>query len=253
MKGGTMLKNSTKIEVDNQEFEVPNHWFWKQYKESEWEKDTFLTFKKHLNSKITFIDVGAWVGVTSMYAYKCDCKKIYSIEANPKSFEILRGVKELNLDLATHMSIKNVCITDSDDQIIKFGHKTSSASRITEDGEYSVKTQTILSYLNENRIDHSNNIFLKVDIEGSEINIIRNLSSLIKGNNKMLLALHPPFWESLQSGCETIMNSIKDKKLFSVKGESISHKNLEHMILTEEKFPKWGTSYGNFFEILVIE
>ncbi len=248
-----MSINSTEIGVDGETFEVPNHWFWKQYKESEWEKDTFLTFKKHINSKITFIDVGSWVGVTSMYAYKCDCKNIYSIEANPKSFEILKGVKEMNSGLGSCMDVKNICITQKDNEVVKFGHKMSSASRITESGEYSVKTQTILSYLNEKNIDYSSDIFLKVDIEGSELNVIDDLSSLITQNNKMLLALHPPFWESLESGCRTIMEHLKDKKLFSVKGKQLSHADVENMILTKEKFPEWGTPFGNFFEILILE
>jgi len=41
--------------------------------------------------------------------------------------------------------------------------------------------------------------------------------------------------------------------LFSVKGKQLSHADVENMILTKEKFPEWGTPFGNFFEILILE
>jgi hypothetical protein len=58
--------------------------FWKNIY-SRWENGTFAVFDKYLSKDKIFIDIGGWIGTTSMYGSR-KSKQVYSIEADNKSF-----------------------------------------------------------------------------------------------------------------------------------------------------------------------
>ena len=240
-----------KIKIDNLEFEVPEHWFWSEYHETGWEEDTLKIFKEHINSETNFVDIGAWLGVTSLYALACGCKTIHSVEGNPESYILLKKTIELN-NIQHIIKTKNILIGNKNCESVRFGRKTSSASRISETGEFSVKMQTFTSYIEEIGMHDYNKAFIKIDIEGSELLIIDQLNDLFsKTKAKIFMALHPVFWESKEDALCILEKYLVNKNVGIASQEKISYKKLEQMILTKNKYPPWGTKFGNFFEILI--
>lgn len=244
-----MNKNTT-ISVEGVEFVVPDHWFWPEFKSSGWEPGTFNIFKNNINKQTTYIDIGAWIGVTAIYAYMAGCRNIHAVEANPESFKILSNITKWNNTLTTIVNLKNICITDTDNSTVKFGKHTSSASQITSTGQYVVTTQRLDSYIKEIECE-DHDLFIKIDIEGSELLLLDCLSGILNAKNKVLLSLHPPFWKDVVGGSNDIISTLSKFKLYTVAGEPLSVTTLKSMMTSKEKYPKWGTKFGNFFEIFI--
>lgn len=240
-----------RICISDSFFVVSPHEFWREFKKDGWEPDTFNCFKAHLSRDVTFIDIGAWVGLCSMWATVIGCKKIYAVEANPRSYKFLKKTIDANKDLKDLVSLSNRCISDVNGTTVRFGRKLSSNSMISSEGHYSVITTTLSSYVNH--IGVCDNLFLKIDIEGAEELILNEFISLGKSIKKLkiFLALHPPFWKNKESTCLKLLKICKNFQITLSDGSSISESRLQEMILTEDNFPEWGTPYGNLFEILL--
>jgi FkbM family methyltransferase len=237
------------IDVAGVTFSVSAHWFWEEYRKSGWEPETYETFRRNLTDDTIYVDIGAWVGITLMWARVLGVKKIHAVEANPESYELLSRTVMENQLLEPCVDLTNACVTNKDNELVRFGRGLSSASRIAKDGDYSVLTTRLSSYLNKNGL--SGNLFIKIDIEGAECLVIEDLANYLALGNKAFLALHPPFWEDKVASHDLIIESLKEFCLFNARGETLEIKELSKMILSEEKYPAWGTSFGNLFEILV--
>lgn len=240
-----------KINVSNTTFRVTPHEFWREYKRESWEPETYANIKKHLSSETTFIDLGAWVGICSMWASEIGCKKIHAVEANPISYKLLQKTINANKSLRELVTLSNKCVSNEDGDIVKFGKKISSNSMISKEGHYEVSTISLRSYIND--IGIFNNIFLKIDIEGAEQLILEDLKIVSKSvkNLNIFLAVHPPFWDNKTLTCEKLMSICKGLKMTSPSGDDLCESKLRKMIMTNQDFPNWGTLYGNFFEIML--
>lgn len=255
----TQNKNSNQyrfVEVKKQYYKVVEHWFWDEFEKTFWEQETYNIFQNFIDSQTIYIDIGAWIGSTIIYASQQSPKEIYAVEANPLSFELLRTNCGLNRSMEK-TKLSHLCITDKDDQLANFGglgnaENTSSASSINGDC-WQVPTKTLLSYLSDNNLSDCDNLFIKIDIEGAEELILKDLETL--KNKKYIticLSLHPPFMKNKGEFCKKFLNfcycfnTVLDSKL-----EPLSKENLEQMITTDEKNTPWGTPFGNFFEIVL--
>lgn len=220
------------IKVLDKEYTIQDHWFWKEYNTTDWERQTLDIYKKYLAKDTVYIDIGTWLGVTIFYANAIGCKAIYGVEANPLSYEMTINNCQLN-NIEAH--IENVAITDKSG-MVHFGstnmNETSSASSLRGD-KFLVRGKTLTEYLKDKPKD---NLFVKIDIEGAEELIVSELKQI---NGYIWLSVHVPF--------------LKDKERFynELSKYDVFCDNLEERIFTDEAKPVWGTGFGNFFEILI--
>ena len=220
------------IKVLDKTYTVQDHWFWKEYNETNWEERTLEIYKQYLNKNTVYIDIGTWLGVTIFYANEIGCKSIYGVEANPLSYELTSSNCILN-DINAHL--ENIAITDKSG-MVHFGstntNETSSASSLRGD-KFLVQGKTFTEYLKDKPKD---NLFVKIDIEGAEELIVSELKQ-IKGY--IWLSIHVPF--------------ISDKERFykELSKYNVLCDNLKERIFTDETYTPWGTDYGNFFEVLI--
>lgn len=238
------------INVDDNYFKVCEHWFWDEYDQKGWEPQTYQTYFKYLDKDTIYVDVGTWVGLTIIWAAILGCKNIYGIEANPVSYDL--ATKNFQMNKKTqNVKLSNLCITDKDNEKIHFGHATSSASSI-RGGEYEVNTVTLLSYLSNNDL-LDKPLFIKIDIEGAEELILSDLEKLINNQDLTLyLSLHPPFIKDKELFAKKLVDILYQfKKVEYSDGKAISKDELYERITTAEEYPEWGTSFGNFFEIII--
>lgn len=92
----------------------PTDWYlqWWTKKYQHWEDRTFDIFDMFLDPRHCFIDVGAWIGPTVLYA-AAKAKHIYCFEPDPEAYRVLR------LNLAVNPQYHNVtalnaALSDSD-------------------------------------------------------------------------------------------------------------------------------------------
>ncbi len=145
-----------------------------------------------------FVDIGAHMGTYSMYLSSY-CKKVYAFEAQIDTFtNLCRGIKENNkLNIITH----HTALGNKEDS-----GKLMKLSQVSPDGGGSTmmgnegKDENILSsvgsdviYTHEVRVttldeyDIDNIGFLKLDVEGWELNVIQGATETLQRNN------YPPF------------------------------------------------------------
>ena len=221
------------IKVLDKTYTVQDHWFWKEYNKAGWEQQTLKIYKQYLNKNTVYIDIGTWLGVTIFYANEIGCKDIYGVEANPLSYELTMNNCELN-NINVHL--ENIAITDKSG-MVHFGstntNDTSSASSLRGD-KFLVQGKTFTEYLKDKPKD---NLFVKIDIEGAEELIVSELNQI---NGYIWLSIHVPF--------------ISDKERFykELSQYNVVCDNLRERIFSNDTHPAWGTVYGNFFEVLII-
>lgn len=246
-------KDSIYVDVNNTHFKVMSHWFWNGFKKEAWEPSTYKLMSKYIKKDKSYVDIGTWIGPTILYATEIGADKIYGVEANPLTFKMVSKNSGMNQLVADKLNLYNICITDTDGGLVDFGGKrgadTSSASSL-RGNEWKIPSSTILSWLKQNKIENYN--FLKIDIEGAEKFIEKDLVALSETTDlAILLSLHPPFWDDKEAVSQTVLNMCSKYDIFDIDEKPMDLGVLKDMVLTNNSKPNWGTKHGNFFEILL--
>lgn len=123
-------------------------------------------------------DLGAYHGVYSIYAALKvgDTGKVYCFEPDPVNFEILKANIErnkinnailINTAISNEEENKRFFIKGHGSRIVGKDFKTNTKGALT-----TTNTIALSKYLSQNQINHSD--FVKVDIEGSEIEFMND-------------------------------------------------------------------------------
>lgn len=146
----------------------------------------FVVFLKREYGKIKadsiVIDIGANIGVFSLYAALSGAKKVYAFEPSREAFEIL--CKNIKLNNLTDVIIPvNKAVSSIDDLIIQFPCSSSPYNNIrsfASDNELiccEILTVTIDSFIDKNVNIHNIDL-LKLDCEGAEFDILPSISDI---------------------------------------------------------------------------
>lgn len=180
-----------KVKIKNIELEVENDvTFWNNI--SNWEPFSFDIIDKFINNN-TFIDVGAWNGVLSLYA-SFKAKEVHSFEPDKIAYDNFCKNKLLNNKV--NILINNVAASNNDGNanlyVRSFGDSVSSLIE-RKDGYHSntidsVKTIKFVKYLS----GIENIGLIKIDIEGGEEILIPDMKQYIEINKiPMYVSFHP--------------------------------------------------------------
>ena len=69
--------------------------YWKLVNQGKWEPETFSVFDSNINKQTLFIDIGGWIGPTTLYGAQL-AKKTLSLEPDPVAFKRLEENLNLN-------------------------------------------------------------------------------------------------------------------------------------------------------------
>jgi FkbM family methyltransferase len=187
---------------------ITNHIdFWKRLNTGHWEPYTFNIFDHFITADTIFLDIGSWIGPTALYAAQI-AKHSYAFEPDPVAFKELENNVSINKDSEwiPKLTIYNKAIASYNGSM-KLGNKSSAGNSMSSvlfsDNEISweVETITLEKFIEDEKL-HSNKLFLKVDIEGGEYELIPTLKSTFKNYNiTLFLSIH----------CNFLMNSLKPK------------------------------------------
>ena len=147
-----------------------------------------------------FIDVGSHKGEFLSYLLKLKHKKIYCFEAQKDIFKILnrkykknKKIELFNIGLADKKATKFFYINKISSSSTFSKSKNTFFSRFKKfvlnsdnfyEKKYQIKTQRLDSYFVNKKID---NMFLKIDVEGFELNVLKGAKKLISKQVKLIL------------------------------------------------------------------
>jgi FkbM family methyltransferase len=167
--------------------------------------DNYTTYETRLfkilrkNKKYnTLIDIGAGIGAISLYAEKF-FKKTFCFDPNPIAYNIFK--RNLGLNKNKNIKLFNAAITRQDGfQQFKTGKIFSKINFHKIDKVYKIKCINLNNFIKKNKLEN-NNIFIKIDIEGGEFNLISDENFLKLFDNKnycLYLAVHFGFMTDLK-------------------------------------------------------
>ena len=158
------LKNGLKIKLRNNSTDIfvfTNIWIIKEYTK-------IFSF-----SNETVIDVGAHIGIFSLYAWKNNVKRIFAYEPIKENWDLFK--ENMMLNNINNVKCENIAVYDSRQEVeICFNQDFAAHSIIKKEGEIrKVKSIPLKKIFDEEPIQKCD--ILKLDCEGSEYKILGEL------------------------------------------------------------------------------
>lgn len=178
-------------------------WFIDVFSAEKWEPITFEVFNKLSDKTKTAIDIGGWIGITSIYLSK-KFKNVITIEPDVVSYNTL--LSNINDNQCDNVKVHNKAFFNSETKKIFFGvndygfdsnlGSSTSQTKINKilDSDYSIDTINIFDVINDvNPYDIG---LIKVDIEGGDEDVFRELITVgSKYGWKIWLSFHYGWWK----------------------------------------------------------
>lgn len=131
---------------------------------------------KYINNDTTILEIGANIGNHAVYwAKQQKVNKIYSFEPILKTFKRLE--QNIKINNLKNVEIFNFAAGDKDSQgsIDFYNVENTGATSIKESDDGDLKIVKIDNLKFDNKID-----FIKIDVEGFEINVLKGMTKLLK-------------------------------------------------------------------------
>lgn len=174
--------------------------FWDHWADGRWEPKTHQTIIECCKGG-TFVDIGAWVGPTAIWAAQAGYSKVYAIEPDPIAFEML----ETNTELA--MADIEGCLLWRINGAIENGNAMTTCEKRgdsmgrtglrQEDADHPqvlVPCSTIENLFTRCQIENVD--LIKIDTEGAEARIIPQAEPFLRTLGAPIhLSTHP--WDPL--------------------------------------------------------
>lgn len=212
-----------KVKINNIELHVENDMtFWNNI--SDWEKYSFDIIDKFINGN-TFVDIGAWNGVLSLYA-SFKAKEVHSFEPDKMAFKNLENNARLN-DI-TNIKANNVAMADKNGQanlyIRCYGDSVSSLIERKDEKYHSHLIESVIKINAVEYLSKLDNIgLIKIDIEGGEEILIPSMNDYIRENKPAMYVSFHPNWFSEK---EKMINYFADLFSKNYKIHTILHKEI---------------------------
>lgn len=167
-------------------------WFWNQWCDDTWESGTLDIIDRFVGPGTTFVDVGAWIGIVSMWAAK-NGARVVAIEPDPVALESLNVNIQLN---DYHVQVVAGAVSDVTAMTHlrpgeRFGFGDSMTQVATEGMAVPCWRLEDLFRLYAIR-DCS---LVKMDIEGYEAVVLPTLAPFLAGLEiPLYVSIHEPNW-----------------------------------------------------------
>ena len=168
--------------------------FWRAMAAGQWEESTLDAFDEFLPRAGTFVDIGGWIGPTSLYAAR-HCRRIIAFEPDPAARE--EFTRNVALNGLSGIEIRPEAMSAREGAARMWdggsGQGQSISSLVHGRGTpFSVNTMTPAQL--RGLIGPDETYFIKMDIEGGEYDVGSAISPLLgPGLVGALIAFHPSF------------------------------------------------------------
>jgi FkbM family methyltransferase len=164
------------------------------YETGTYEPGTLHVFQNFLNEGDCFIDIGANIGLMSIFASKLVGKtgKVISFEAHPETFKWL----QFNIDLnkATNIQANGFALGKRNGSALIYDNwdiNRGGASLVVKSAEsesYPVEIKVLDDLLDENTIPK----LIKIDVEGFELPVLQGAEKTIRKHQPILVVEYSP-------------------------------------------------------------
>ncbi|MEL7212404.1 MAG: FkbM family methyltransferase [Pseudomonadota bacterium] len=253
---------STLIEMNDRRFSVEegaHGRFWRKLKKGVWEPETFEVFDAQIDPDALMIDVGAWIGATCLYGAQL-AKRCIAFEPDPIAFAALEKNVACNADTdwVDRLSIVNGAV-NKDGKSFKLGARNeggdSQSSVLFGDREttWTVNAQR-LDEVVKAHADADQPIFLKIDIEGGEYDLIPEIAPVLADPRvRAFISFHPMLLRNALTAekgdegwkpgfVDAHMAALAalpwDKDTTFLDGQGRNRAALEHVLQKRYKFPR---------------
>jgi FkbM family methyltransferase len=175
--------------------------FWRRMG-TEWEPDTLAIIRKLVGPEWLFIDVGAWIGPTAIWA-ALHGADVHAFEPDPVALKALQANIEVNASLRPKVTIVPAAAGTIDGQIDLFtdvaGNSETSCFSAVQRGDklrpfptrIAVPQVDLLTYL-QTLASPPRPMLIKMDIEGGEFALLPHIHDFCRRHGAIVLAsLHP--------------------------------------------------------------
>ncbi|MCF8367728.1 MAG: FkbM family methyltransferase [Bacteroidales bacterium] len=203
--------------------------FWRIVNKGGFEPEFYNLLDQALSKEMVYCDIGSWIGPTVVYASAL-CKQIYAFEPDPTAYPyLLQNIQTNKLDnITTH----NIAIGNENGSIKMGSHGGQLGDSMTSMVNIGNVSNTIevparkwSTWLKENNYPVID--FLKIDIEGGEVELIPSMADYLKEVKPILhLSFHGPFLK--KDDRDILLSSIFEvleiyPKWYNEKGEEIKY------------------------------
>lgn len=191
---------------------------------SSWEPYTLAWIQDYSNSDKSFLDIGAWVGPTSLWASKF-FKSVHSFEPDPIAFRYLEENSYLNADTIYPYNCAVTSSGESANMFSRSGLGSSMTSMYTGD----VLECTVDGLSLKKAIALDDFSLIKIDIEGGERLIIDSLVQEMSSKpTNLIFSFHYGFYANPQEDFDYIVDCLTQvySTFLSENGTQIDLKNV---------------------------
>jgi FkbM family methyltransferase len=186
--------------------------FWAQAAAGAWEPGTLTAIEEAVGPGCVFLDVGAWVGPTALYAAALGAT-VVALEADPVAFAALEGNVAANPRLGARMTLIHAAAAPSPGTVQlgaprKLGDSMGStllAGRTEQGFSAPAMTPAMIAAVLPDAP-----LVLKIDIEGGEYALLPALDPLLPRLRLALVAFHPALLREIAT-TETAMRHQNDQ------------------------------------------
>ena len=173
--------------------------FWARVCANAWEPGALAAIAAHVRPETWFLDLGAWVGPTTLLAARLGARCI-AVEADPQALRELRGNLACNAALAARVSVVDRAVSPTSAPVTlaarrKPGDSMSSAllAEQTDARRVRWRVEAITPAQLAASVPAEAPLFIKLDIEGGEFALLPHMAPLLRrrGPTRVLASFHP--------------------------------------------------------------
>ena len=192
--------------------------WWEVFNNKSYEPDTAWFIKRFVNEHTLFLDVGSSVGNFTLYA-SLKASRVIAYEPYPKIYLSLLANIKANPDLSNKIITKKSAVSDFSQVLSKTLDRTviTTISGASLDEFGVVDVVSLKSEIEDMKLANEN-LVIKMDIEGAEFKILRDIETLkVLKNSKaiMLVALHPGFTHPVKESKYSVLKILRKAKFWA--------------------------------------
>jgi FkbM family methyltransferase len=197
-----------KVNIRGKEFQVTENQnlFWDKVEAGLWEPETFEVLEQFCKQGETFVDIGAWNGVCSIYANALGAKNL-SFEPDSGIFNTLsENLKSNNCVVAMPFAVSD---SEGVNHLLTCSSSGDSMSSLVSRGNDkligSVQTITLDQVIEV----VSKTCLIKMDIEGGEVLVLKQAKEFLSIHKPtMYISLHPAWFPNPKEDLQMIIDVI---------------------------------------------
>lgn len=193
--------------------------FWNKVASGQWEPHTLSAIAHEAHPGTVFIDIGAWIGVTTLLAAACGARVI-ALEPDPAAHAQFLANLDVNPDLAGRIEVLARALAPVDGPVVMAARRKpgdSMASTVFVGGDVTWTAPTITVTELVARLPSGSPLVIKIDIEGGEYELAGHLPALAAAQPCLiLLSLHPAIFRAtrgeraLADACRLMAEAFRD-------------------------------------------